>query len=47
MLRPIKEKMNHMEICKWMTKKLKEESTNKIFAGGENFQGQHKKAFTR
>ena len=35
MLPRIKKKMNHTELCKWMTKKLKEESTKKIFAERE------------
>ena len=47
MLRRIKKKMNHTELCKLMTKKLKEESIKKMFAGRENFQGRHKRAFTQ
>ena len=43
MLRRIKKKMNHTELCKSMTKKLKEESTKKYLLEERTFNDDTKK----
>ena len=43
MLRRIKKKMNHTELCKSMTKKLKEESTKKYLLEERTFNHDTKK----